>query len=157
MSKKRSTRSTGVTNLSQYLGAPAELIPSEVPTVRDVLRYLIYLQSYDNRNSGASISELAGRAAEQVQNAWEISNSAFSTPVVIAKTSIEARIVTAYEFFNTYINRKLKKLANVTKKSVANLRINDLDRLFDITKCRCEITSCIFDSDVCKPACQVRI
>ena len=109
MSKKRSTRSTGVTNLSQYLGGPVELIPSEVPTVRDVLRYMIYLQRYDNSKSGSSISELAGRAADQVQIAWERSNSAFSPPVVIAKTSIKARIVTAYEFFNTYIHVKIEE------------------------------------------------
>ena len=111
---------------------------------------------YDNSKSCSSISELASSAAEQVQNAWEISNSAFSTPLVIAKTSIKARIITAYEFFNTYTNRKLKKPVNVKKKYVANSRINDLDRLFDITKCRCDITSCTFDSDVCKPGCQVR-
>ena len=43
ISEKLSTRSTGITNLSQYLGGPGKLIPREMPTVRDVLRYLIYL------------------------------------------------------------------------------------------------------------------
>lgn len=51
--------------MCKYLGGPEELIPSEVPTWRDVLRYVLFLQRYENAKSELTLSELAFIATEQ--------------------------------------------------------------------------------------------
>ena len=150
----RKTRSKRITNLSKYLGGPAELIPSKVPTLRDILRYVLFLQRYEE-NDGA-IFPVAYQAAEAVMQAWSRSNSNFSPPVTVAQRAISSRIERAYNTFAAFTNRKMKKKScNNNYKSSMNSWTDSLDKLFDITKCRCALTICTFDSNFCKPGCQV--
>ena len=154
MSKgRRSTRSQKVTNLSKFLGGPMEMIPSEVPTLRDVLRYVIFLQRFQ---SGKLIFDLVNNAADRVIEAWTRSNIMFSPPVVITKKAIMGRIQRAYNFFCSYTNTKQKKRVSTNfQGTCVQVCIDDLDKLFDITKCRCTLIACTFDSAHCKPGCQV--
>ena len=150
----RKTRSKRITNLSKYLGGPAELIPSEVPTLRDILRYVLFLQRYEA--SDGAILPVANQAAEAVLKAWRKSNSIFSPPVTITQRAISSRIQRAYNCFASFTNRKMKKRAgNNNQKTSINSWIDCLDKLFDITKCQCAITICTFNSHFCKPGCQV--
>ena len=152
--KCRSTRSQG-TKLSKYIGGPAELIPSEVPTLRDTLRFVIFQQRFQATHS--SLEDLAATTAEHDMLAWMKSNSNFSPPVVISKRAIAKRIKRAYDSCTEYLNSNRKKIYKFHQKTAASSRIEDLDKLFDITKCRCAITACTFDSTICKPGCQVSI
>ena len=130
-----------------------ELIPTEVPTLRDVLRYVIFLQRFQSEKL---IFDLANNAADRVIEAWTRSNFMFSPPVVITKKAIMGRIQRAYNFFCSHTNTKQKRRV-FTNNQVTSLQvcIDDLDKLFDITKCRCPLISCTFDSAHCKPGCQV--
>ena len=151
---KRSTRSQGVTSLSRYLGGPAELIPSEVPTLRDVLRYMLFLQRF-HATAPATISDLACDAADRVILAWNKSNSSFSSPVTITRRGIILRIERAYSLFSMFVNQKQKKRKPKNIKLEISTHLDNLDKLFDITKCRCVITDCTFASPNCNPGCQV--
>ena len=95
----RRTRSKGITAVSNYLGGPAELLPNEVPTLRDVLRLVLFLQQYENNDfPKKSVAELAREAANHVLLAWRKSNSSFTPPVVICKNAIASRIQRAFIF-----------------------------------------------------------
>ena len=152
--KRPSTRSQKVSNLSKYLGTPEELIPNEVPTLRDVLRYILFLQRFKHDKL---ICDLINNAAGRVVDAWKRSNAEFTPPVVITKKAIMCRLQRAYNFFNSFVNKRQTKrgVFASNQKSSVQAWVADLDKLFDITKCRCTISVCTFDSAFCKPGCQV--
>ena len=161
MSKiRRSTRSRSISGLSKYLGGPAELLSSDIPTLRDVLRLVLYFQRYEAPNSyKICIPSLSRKAADHVLCAWNKSNSLFSSPVIISKNAIASRIQRAYNFFAELADSKGTTRHHVNKhqRSSKTSWVNELDRLFDITKCRCPITKCTFEGTNCKSECKVSI
>ena len=112
----RRTRSKGITAVSQYLGGPAELLPSEVPTLRDVLRLVLFLQRFKNSDfPKKSVTELAREAANHVLLAWRKSSSSFTPPVVICKKAIASRIQRAFNFFSELNNSKKSTRNHINK------------------------------------------
>ena len=146
MSKiRRSTRSQLIYNLSRYLGGPAELLPSDVPKFRDVLRLVLNFQRYRAPNSyKLCTASLSRKAAHHVLCAWNNSSSLFSYPVIISKNAIASSIHRAYNFFAELNDSggTTRHHVNRHHRSSKTSWVNELDRLCDITKCRWPIAKC---------------
>ena len=154
---RRRTRSQLVSAVSRYLGGPAELLPSEVPTLRDVLRLVLHLQRHEATDSKICIASLARKAADYVLIAWNKSSSHFTPPAVVSKNAIASRIRRAFDFFTELNDSKRSTRHHVNKhqRSSKTSWIKELDALFDVTKCRCPFTACTFDGANCKSDCKV--
>ena len=123
-------------NLSNFIGCGRELIPSELPTLRDILRLGLLMRDSsceDRRNY--PIDELASDIYPILINQWSKANPAFVSPILNDKKRICVRIKDAWTLATTYSQGKgkLKSKLNFNEK---------LDRLFDILNCKCKILSC---------------
>ena len=97
---RRSTRAQAMTDLSKLIGGASEWIPSEVPTLRDVLRYVLFVHRC--KSYQLTINDLISDAATRVILAWNKSNANFTQPVIIMKKAVISRIQTAYKFFSSF-------------------------------------------------------
>ena len=75
---------------------------------------------------------------------WSQSNALFMTPVVISQKTLSDKILTAWIKFRDISNRK------ETKEKIIKLWEGKLDKLLDITKCRCKILLCTGENSPCK-------
>ena len=149
-SAKRTRQSSG-TSLFGYLGGPSHLLPNEVPTLRDCLRYCLQIQEYnlvlhevDRRN--VPLCEIFKIAIEAVLSAWVRANPLFTEPVVIGAKRMEVKLKEAWDIFNSIAR-------GICKKKVKEKWENNLDTLFDITKCRCVILLCGELGTSCRSGC----
>ena len=149
--KKVGTRNTSGTKLAEYLGgAGREFLPSEVPTLRDVLRKGILIQENKMLEEGGErknfpVREMIEELVTDVYNQWEKSNIKFKSPVVSDRKPMVMRLENAWKKVN------LIPLKKETKPNVVKIWESKLDRLFDITFCQCPITLC---SDTAQPPCK---
>ena len=107
------TRQSSVTSLSRFLGGPAELLSTEVPTLRDCLTQILHIQQEnyifheaDRRN--IPLKQVFGILADKVLSAWERSNSLFQGPVVLGKKSVIQRLERAWKVFSDIAWGKVK-------------------------------------------------
>ena len=135
MASKRKTRLTTFTHMSNLIGTGRELLPSELPTVRDVLRYgLLREQSgEDGRNYPAA--SLAKDIYPAMLQKWELANSSFVIPVVTSRITILNKIKVIWE--------QAKDISLGRGKHEVKESFNSkLDKLFDMLNCKCTIATC---------------
>ena len=135
MAKKR-TRSETFTHMSNLIGCSREMLPSELPTLRDVLRHGLLLREQSNNDKrNYPSSTLAKDLYEKVLEKWQRANSSFESPVVNSKVTIVKRIEENWE-----------KARNISlgrgKLAVKESFVGKLDKLFDILNCKCDILDC---------------
>ena len=82
--------------------------------------------------------------ADLLLKQWSQSNALFMTPVVISQKTLSDKILTAWIKFRDISNRK------ETKEKIIKLWKGKLDKLLDITKCRCKILLCTDENSPCK-------
>ena len=150
---KKRTRHSSSTKLSEYLGPGAELLPTEVPTLRDILRKGILIQEEKMLSEGGErknfpINQMIEELTTSLYSQWEKSNFKFKPPVVSEIINVVRRLTKAWEKFTAISQRK------ETKESVVSTWESKLDILFDITICHCPITLCEeTDSPPCQEGC----
>ena len=135
------TRHKSESSLTRYLSesgesAPKELLQSELPTLRAVLLLGLHLQEQrliDKRNYGQT--ELAQDLSEAILVPWKRANDLFKPPVIINMKSISKRVLSDWQMAIKVSNKQVKK-AEAEKFG------KKLDKLYDLTKCRCPITTC---------------
>ena len=139
------TRHKTESNLTKYLsksgeGAPKELLSTELPTLRAVLLLGIHLQEQritldevDKRNY--TVKELCCDLADKVLAQWVKANALFVFPVIINKKSLSTKILTDWQMAQKVSNNK------GTKKEIEKFD-EKLDKLYDLTKCRCQMITC---------------
>ena len=132
---------TPLSHITDFLGKGRPFIPSELPTLRDVLRYALYLQEQKLLVEGIkrhnySTDEITGDVIPALLSQWTRANVKFAPPVVISERRIKERIRNAWTKARNIANRRCCRTPQVDQFS------SSLDKLFDITRCRCPITAC---------------
>ncbi|KAK1894408.1 ADP-ribosylation factor 1 [Dissostichus eleginoides] len=87
------TRAKSTSHLSNLVGTGRELLVSELPTVRDILRYGIYLrdQSKDDRGN-YPVDQLLGDIFPGLIGQWSKANALFKPPVINEKVTIMSKL-----------------------------------------------------------------
>ena len=124
--------------LADYLGKGKEMCLSELPTLRDCLMYGLFVKetdpSYINKNVSTKI--LARDILVKVKEQWQRSNTKFQPPVIIGDKTILDKLVTFWDKATRIAWKKITNSQDITKFE------EQLDKLFDITKCRCPLLHC---------------
>ena len=140
MSRKR-TRSECRTALSQYLGAGKEMHPSELPTLRDCLRHILLLKETGTRYH-FSFRTVTEEICNEIRRRWTKANCKLQPPVTITDCRMESKLLMLWAKANKIARGQIKSEGQI------NSFEEKLDRLFEITKCRCQILSC-GEADCC--------
>ena len=132
--------------LINLVGTGKEFLPSEVPTLRDIIRKGIEIQQgviYKgiSRNN-FSVTNLARELTELVINQWHKSNASFQPPVTIDTRTIALLIEKKWNILREISRGK-------AKKGCEEKIMPFLDKLFDITACMCEIYLCDYERANC--------
>ena len=131
----RTRKKTG-TKFSDFLGTGRDFLVSELPTLRDVLRYVVLLREQHEENArNITVREVAREVVPVLINQWVKANALFKPPVIVSDKTIIDKIVEAWSFVSDVVSKSVSK----TKKEKFIIR---LDKLFDIVTCKCQITSC---------------
>ena len=141
----KTRHNSGSGSLSEYLGGGTPLLPSELPTLRAALRQGLFYKEErmlqeDSSKKGRSysypMSELVQDMTTAVIEQFLRANKEFQPPVVVSERGIQIKLKTAWE--------TAQKIAikHFTKKSKIKAFEDKLDKLLDITKCRCSIKLC---------------
>ncbi|KAI4806672.1 hypothetical protein KUCAC02_017487 [Chaenocephalus aceratus] len=87
------TRAKSTSHLSNLVGTGRELLVSELPTVRDILRYGIYLrdQSKDDRRN-YPVDQLVDDIFPGLIGQWSKANALFKPPVINEKVTIMPKL-----------------------------------------------------------------
>ena len=85
------TRNTSGSNLSDLVGRGRELLPSELPTVRDILQLGIYLKETDGTQK-YPVSELINDIYIKVHFQWMLANHHFEFPVMITEKAAKNKL-----------------------------------------------------------------
>ena len=145
---KTRTRLATSTKLANYLGAGKDFEPSEVPTLRDVLRKGILLQESNMKNF--PVKAMLKDLVTSVYQQWTRSDSSFGEPerdcstVVYSRRALERRLDLCWKTFTKIANKQ------ITKQNQIEIWESKLDKLFDITVCQCPISLCLENDSQCK-------
>ena len=121
--------------MSMYLGVERELIPSELPTTRDILRYGLLqreLSEKDKRNS--TVDELVTKMFNVLARQWANANPQFKSPILNHDVTIKKKLRGFWEQAVNFSegNGKIKDKEKFATK---------LDKLADVLNCKCRIFS----------------
>ena len=130
------TRHKSSCNLSVYLGVGRELIPSEQPPIRDILRYGLLqreLSEKDKRNN--TVDELVTMMYNVLARQWANANPKFKSPILNHDVTIKKKLRGLWEQAVHYSegNGKIKDKEKFAAK---------LDKLADVLNCKCRISLC---------------
>src|SRR6218665_1732188 len=118
------------------IGSGRDLLPFELPTLRDVMRYGIFLreQSGEDVRNYPAVS-LAKDIYPKILEKWGRANRSFVAPIINSQPRILKKIQESWEETkNISLGRgKLDVKEAFTPK---------LDKLFDILNCKCEMFVC---------------
>ena len=130
------TRKKSGTHLSDYLGTGENMLVSELPTLRDVLRYGILLrQNSEGDPRNYQVKDMAKELCNEVKIQWQKANALFISSLIISDKSISDKIIESWDIATNISLNRVKK----DKKDKFELK---LDRLFDILSCKCNISYC---------------
>ena len=134
------TRKSSGTKLRDFLGGARPLLLTECPTMRDVLRQALHLQEQellvketDRRNY--PVKEVMSDILPMIKSQWQAANAMFKHPVIVSDQVILNKIVTGWKQASDYCYKRMKK--NKQEKF-----LKQLDKVVDILKCKCNISSC---------------
>jgi hypothetical protein len=112
-SSKKRTRHSSSTRLDEYLGPGTELLRTEVPTLRDILRKELLIQEEKMLSQGGDRTNYPVRQMIE-ELATVKSNYKFKTPVVSDRKNVLRRLMSAWENINSIA------LKRETKQSVVS-------------------------------------
>ena len=144
------TRNTSGSNLSDLVGKGRELLPSELPTARDILQLGIYLKETDPRGpSKYPVSELINEIYIQTHLQWMKANHLFAFPVMITEKAAKNKLKDLWTLATSLATNKNKTL---TKKFKRTSFVDKLDKLFDLLHCHCPLDKCTCKRETKIPA-----
>ena len=124
------------TNLTELVGPSKDLLESELPTLGDILRYGIYLRESHTNPRYYSVKIMAKDIYQKLKYLWEKANPLFKNPVIWSEKTIVDKICLMWERMTDISNKR------ITKSSAIEQFKSSLNKIFDILKCKCSITSC---------------
>lgn len=140
MSAKK-TRHGISSSITTFIGKGKEFQPSELPTLREILQYVIYLQEKhliinESDRQNYPISKIANDVTEVLINQWKSANTLFVPPVTVSHQNIKYHVIKSWNKISDIERHR------ITKESEISKIVSKLDKLYDITKCKCPITLC---------------
>ncbi|KAG7163765.1 hypothetical protein Hamer_G003017 [Homarus americanus] len=139
------TRSNSSCHLSNLVGPGMQLLVSELPTVRDLLRLgLLKRKDSDADRRNCLFKDLVNDIYTDVLAQWQKANAQFTVPVIVSERGIKRKMENLWA-------RAVEVCLGKGEVEVKQTFIQGLDRLFDILSCKCQIRSC---AEVgCSPDC----
>ena len=145
MASVRPKTRQSMTNMTKYLGTGKELLVSELPTLRDILRFGILLkEQHDGSPIGFQVKEIAKHMVPAILAQWTKANALFKPPVIVSAKTISDKVIDSWNLASEISWKRVKK----DKEEKFNQK---LDKLFDILTCKCVIVSCLENG--CLPGC----
>jgi len=118
------------------VGTGRELLTSELPTARDLLRYGLLLRELSDKDKkNYTKKELSKDIMTALLAQWTKANSKFKYPVIIHEVTIQERLT---DLWNKASDISLGRGALTRKEKFTE----DLDKCFDILNCKCKIVLC---------------
>ena len=103
MPPKKRTRLTTFMHLSNLLRRGRDLLPSELPTQRDILRYgLLLREQSDNDTRNYSVSDLAKDIYPAILEKWKRANDLFKQPVINSRRKCWIKRKLHHEAWQTF-------------------------------------------------------
>ena len=130
------TRQRASTHLSLYVGTGRELLNTELPTLRDLLRYGVLLRETSEKDKrNYSKEELVSDMLAALLAQWLKASHRLKFPVLVHHETIRIKLKDLWE--------KALKLAKGVGKIQEKQRFSQkLDKLLDILYCKCPIFLC---------------
>ena len=103
MTTKKRTRHSSSTALAEYLGGPGcDFLPTEVPTLRDVLRKGLLIREAQMLEDGGDrknypVRPMIEDLVSNIHDQWKKSNVKFTPPVVTNPKSLVNRLLNVWE------------------------------------------------------------
>ena len=115
MSTKKRTRHSSSTVLAEYLGGPGcDFLPTEVPTLRDVLRKGLLIREAKMLEDGGDrknypVRPMIEELVSNIHDQWKKSNVKFTPPVVTNSKSLVNRLLNVWEKVTAIAQKKETK------------------------------------------------
>lgn len=148
------TRSSSSCRIKDLIGKPEKLPQADLPTKKSALQHMLKLRLDDVRDArNIPITELAKATGERVREIWLKINQRMET-AIISQQEITRKLVKLYQQADAAAwGGKTMRQGRSRSRSVSSSRrkgrktendefINNLDRLFDLSICHCQIQSC---------------
>ena len=90
------TRQKSASNLSEFLGTGHEFLVSELLTLRDVLRFGIFLREKRDDQRNYSVKDMVKDITPFVFQQWTKANALFRSPVVVSEAWARVKIEDAW-------------------------------------------------------------
>ena len=130
------TRRMTLSHLSLYVGTGRKLLNTELPTVRDLLRYGVLLRELSEKDKRSySNEQLIEDMMSALSEQWLKASHLLKYPVLITERTIKIKLKDIWEKALTFAKGRGK----LKDKDMFNLK---LDRLMDILYCKCLILLC---------------
>ena len=132
------TRNQSKSHISDVIGTSKDLLISELPTLRDLLRYVLFLKvSRSDVKHNTPVKDLVCNVYPKLMQIWQKANPVFEFPVICSKRRVVEKIVNGWETATNISNKR------ITKPSEVEQFVISLDKLFDLLKCQCAILDCV--------------
>src|SRR6218665_3791328 len=136
----KKTRQSLSTKLSEYLGGPRKVLPTEFPTLRVCLQRCLDLQRdqilmHDKNPRNVLMREIFCKVALEIAERLSTSNNELKKPTVCGPKATELRLSRGWSTFSEIARNKARK---ATKEQWEPKR----DKLLDIAFCTCRIVLC---------------
>ena len=129
--KTRAQHSAEYPNLYEFLGSPAELCDSELPTLRQCFRYGLLLK--ERSVNKMHVRPMCCEILSAVQIVWKRANSKIK---LVTEKYATDKLVKLWKEAGIFSNNKKGKEA-----AISDFR-GKLDKLFDLAKYKCTIYAC---------------
>ena len=130
------TRNKSSSRLSDYLGTGRELLVSDLPTTRDILRFgLLKREEYHLYKRNFTVDMICDEMRDGLISQWQSANGLFQYPVISDSSNIKKNLKFHWEQAVRFSEGKGKKVDMDKFK-------DKLDLLFDILHCKCQIKLC---------------
>jgi hypothetical protein len=145
MTSSRKTRNETSTLMSEYLGKGKEMLQTELPTLRDCLRYGILLKETDPAfsNKFTPTSVLAKAILIEIKQRWQRANFKFQPPVIVQDKVVLDKLTAMWDKAYKISCKKVTSQPDISRLET------QLDKLLDMTKCRCPMFDCDADEVKC--------
>ena len=144
------TRHNSESSMAAYRGAALNMLPSELPTLRAIMRQGLQFQEDKLARDGGNkcnypISQMSQDLSMAVMELWLKANDEFCPPKVSTLKSLKRSIENEWNRAQDIARKRIIKHEQI---DCFNAK---LDKLFDITKCRCTIQLCSRDPPYMNP------
>ena len=146
-SKGPRTRHKSESKFREFIGGAKDFNPTEAPTLRDVIMKVLQLREMKVATEEIYLQQvnmvpIFNLVASDILAIWAKANPQLSPPVVATQKAITKRI---NQNWTSLVDACYGRL----KQKNSDIIVQKLDKLFDISKCKCKIILCSDKNSPC--------